>query len=299
MFLLVFLALAIAAVYIFIPSNIKINKAFIVHASPGALQRNFLTQEGWNKWFATGKNGIRFSEITPLPFDNASVLISDKKINHLSQVQTSMLPGGTIGINWSCNISAGNSPFDRMSKYAEAKRIKLAMDDVALRISDILNNSKQSYGFHVRQVTLTDNSMIATRDSLDHYPTVADIYGKIELLEKYALSNNAVTTNSTMLNIQRTHNGHYHFMVSLPVNKLLKNSAGIQYKQMLPKGNFLSTDSLFGGFQHLDSLFSEFENYKRDYNFASPAIPFQSLITDRRKEPDSSKWITKFYYPIY
>lgn len=173
------------------------------------------------------------------------------------------------------------------------------MDDIALRISGILADNKKSYGFNVRLVKLTDSSMIAIKDSVDHYPTIRDIYGKIELLEKYALSNNAVASNSPMLNIQRADNTRYYFMVSLPVNKLLKNNADINYKQMLPNGNFLSTDSIYGGFQLLDSLFKQFEIYKKDYNFTSPAIPFQSLITDRRKEPDSSKWITKFYYPVY
>lgn len=299
MFLLVFLVLAIAAVYIFIPSTIKINKAFIVHASPGSLQRNFLTQQGWNRWFGSSKDGILFSEITPLPFDNASVTISDKETRYLSQIQTSILPGDSIGINWSCNIVAGNNPFDRISKYVQAKKIKFAMDSIARSISGILENSKQSYGFHVRFTTLNDSCMIVTKGIVDHFPTVPDIYLKIELLEKFAVANMAAVTNYPMLYIQRADSGSYHFMVSLPLNKRLKGQGDILYKQMLPKGNFLSTDSLYGGFQYLDSLFTQFESYRKDYNFSSPAIPFQSLITDRRKEPDSSKWITKFYYPVY
>ena len=30
----------------------------------------------------------------------------------------------------------------------------------------------------------------------------------------------------------------------------------------------------------------------------SPAIPFESLITNRLEEPDTSKWVTKIYYPF-
>jgi hypothetical protein len=40
------------------------------------------------------------------------------------------------------------------------------------------------------------------------------------------------------------------------------------------------------------------QKYKDDYQRVSPAIPFYSLITDRLKEPDSSKWITKIYFPV-
>ena len=35
-----------------------------------------------------------------------------------------------------------------------------------------------------------------------------------------------------------------------------------------------------------------------DYHLTSPAISFQSLVTDRQVEKDSLKWITKIYYPI-
>jgi len=35
-----------------------------------------------------------------------------------------------------------------------------------------------------------------------------------------------------------------------------------------------------------------------DYQRAIIAIPFQMLITDRTKETDSTKWITRLYYPV-
>jgi hypothetical protein len=28
------------------------------------------------------------------------------------------------------------------------------------------------------------------------------------------------------------------------------------------------------------------------------AIPFQSLVTDRSKQPDTTKWITNIYTPV-
>jgi hypothetical protein len=29
------------------------------------------------------------------------------------------------------------------------------------------------------------------------------------------------------------------------------------------------------------------------------AIPYQSLVTDRMKEPDTMKWLTRLYVPVF
>jgi hypothetical protein len=36
----------------------------------------------------------------------------------------------------------------------------------------------------------------------------------------------------------------------------------------------------------------------QDHQRVAPAIPFQSLVTDRTKQPDTSKWVTRLYWPI-
>jgi hypothetical protein len=43
----------------------------------------------------------------------------------------------------------------------------------------------------------------------------------------------------------------------------------------------------------------ELTYYLSDYKKNSPAIPFQSLVTNRLLEIDTSKWVTKLYYPIF
>jgi hypothetical protein len=43
----------------------------------------------------------------------------------------------------------------------------------------------------------------------------------------------------------------------------------------------------------------QMKNYISDYQRTVMAIPFQSLVTDRRKEADTTKWLTKLYFPIF
>jgi hypothetical protein len=66
---------------------------------------------------------------------------------------------------------------------------------------------------------------------------------------------------------------------------------------MLGGGNILITE-IKGGSASIDKAFKEMENYVSDYRRTPPAIPFQSLVTDRMKEPDTSKWITRIFYPV-
>jgi hypothetical protein len=66
---------------------------------------------------------------------------------------------------------------------------------------------------------------------------------------------------------------------------------------MLGGGNILVTD-VNGGPSAIKYAFDRLEEYVSDTKRIPPAIPFESLITDRRKERDTSKWITRIYYPV-
>lgn len=308
--LLAFCLITLLLIYTLIPSQIKINKTIIVNASLASVSRNILYGNGWNNWFSQRKekitnlyffthNNIHFSNIKFVTATNATILIETNNIISNADISITPIKSDSILVNWSCIVDASKNPFKRINNYFNAIKIKKTMDEIANNFKVYIEDLKSIYGFNVRTTTLKDSSMIALKATINNYPTVSDIYAKIEILEHYANVNNASPTNFPMLNIQKIDSLHYNFMVALPVNKRLENSGEILYKQMLPNGNFLCSDSLNGGFKKLDILFTQFENYRRDLNLLSPAIPFQSLITDRRKEADTTKWITKFYYPIF
>jgi hypothetical protein len=40
-------------------------------------------------------------------------------------------------------------------------------------------------------------------------------------------------------------------------------------------------------------------NYISDHQYADAAVPYQSLITNRVTEKDTTKWVTKICYPVY
>ena len=100
-----------------------------------------------------------------------------------------------------------------------------------------------------------------------------------------------------MLNINSTDSSHYLVRVAIPVNKKLAGLGNISYKSMLGRGNILVTE-VRGGNDEIVKAYKQIQNYIADHGRTPPAIPFESLVTDRREEQDSSKWITRIYYPV-
>ena len=86
-------------------------------------------------------------------------------------------------------------------------------------------------------------------------------------------------------------------MVALPINKAVNNEGDFLFKQMV-KGNTLVAE-VNGGRATINNGLKALEQFKSDYQFTSPAISFELMITDRRAERDTSKWVTRLYYPVF
>ncbi len=153
------------------------------------------------------------------------------------------------------------------------------------------------YGLPILKALVSDSLLIFTEASSKGFPTTEFIYSQIDQLRKYIVDQSAKETGFPMLNINTTDSINYLTKVAIPVNKRLKSSGNISFRWMLGGGNILVTE-IKGGPASIDKAFKEMENYVSDYRRTAPAIPFQSLVTDRTKEPDTSKWITKIFYPV-
>jgi hypothetical protein len=100
-----------------------------------------------------------------------------------------------------------------------------------------------------------------------------------------------------MLNVSTADSIHYLTRVGMPVDRIIPTSKEISLKRMPAGGNMLIVD-VKGGTSTMNNALQQVQNFISDYHESAPAIPFFSLITDRRKETDTSKWLTKIYYPV-
>ena len=86
-------------------------------------------------------------------------------------------------------------------------------------------------------------------------------------------------------------------MVAVPTKTELPSEGNFQLKKMI-RGNILLAE-VKGGLHTIINGEQELDNYVNDYKKIAPAIPFQSLVTNRQLVTDTSKWVTQLYYPIF
>jgi hypothetical protein len=159
------------------------------------------------------------------------------------------------------------------------------------------SKTENIYGINIRQESVVDSILIFTHARSTEYPSVSFIYVLVDELKNYIKSQSANETGFPMLNVGSRDSTGYLVRVAIPVDKRLPSVGNISYKWMLGGGKILTTE-IKGGVEATNRASIQMNNYITDYHLSAPAIPFLSLVTDRRKEPDSSKWVSKIYYPI-
>jgi len=161
-----------------------------------------------------------------------------------------------------------------------------------------LGENKNIYHLDIKHRLVMDTVMMSTREKFKKYPSTEDIYKMIEKVKKHIRKFNGRETNFPMLNVNVHNDSSYEAMVAIPVDHSLPDQGNIFLKRMLYQGNILEAE-VKGGALRISQGFSDFKNYIMDNGKTPAAIPFEMLITNRSKEPDTSKWVTKLFYPIY
>lgn len=299
--LLTFAAIVVIASYIFIPSKIKISAVASGHANSKAVQRFLENDANWNKWWP-GSIPFYYNEfdfrLTKKMLNAFELQIPDKKDSLTTLLKILPDDNDSIIYLWSCEFESSKNPVTRLMQYFKATRIKKSLDILIEILKDSLKKEENLYGFRVQSIKVSDSVLISTRRTFNHYPNDPEIDTMIQLLRKYISSSNAVEKNYPMLNIHVEGTNNYEAMVAIATERLLPANSLFFPKLVLKGGNVLEA-SFTGGPAAIKKAFDNFENYRSDYGIQSPAIPYQLLITDRLKESDTSKWVTKFYYPIF
>ena len=306
------LATAIAALYVFIPKKIEISTTAYINVAADVANRNLSEAGKWKNWWS-GKSSIENSarvvnqgyfvyngigyKIVHTSMNAIEVVILPKKDTLNSTIRIFTLNEDSTALHWNVVIHTGNNPFERIRYYQLAKSIKKCMEDVFHNLRSFLEKKEKVYGIEIQRTTVTDTILITTKASFDHYPGTTDIYNLIGRLKQFISLQGARETNYPMLHVFKDKSNRYETMVAIPINKAIKGDATFAFKRMVP-GNILVSE-VRGGSHRIENALAEMEVYLKDYQLASPAIPFQSLVTNRTKEPDTTKWITRIYYPIY
>ena len=224
------------------------------------------------------------------------VSISNNQTFLNSLISIISINGDSIAVEWKSEMPENSNPINRIKNYIKAKELHNDMADILKSLQAFLKEDENIYGLKITQMKVKDTILISTKHISSSYPSTLTIYSIIKDLRNYLAKQGAGETNYPMLNIIED-SGYFRTMIAIPISKLIPERNHFILKRMVP-GKILVTE-VIGGSYTTNRALSQLNFYLDDNHLSSPAIPFESLITNRSLEPDTTKWITKIYYPIY
>jgi hypothetical protein len=295
--------LALILIYTAIPNQITLQSSEGVNAGGSAIHRTLLDKKivkGWwpgkitddNLYYQDLHYEINRGNITVMP-------VSIRKGNihaNTSLFLTSVLTDSTQ-LHWVGSLPTSYNPVTRAAAYFQAKKISKSMGVILKKMKQFYAVRDNIYGIKIKKTLVVDSLLIVTSAECTGYPTNEFIYGLVGKLQDYAARNAAKQTGYPMLNVSTADSTTYQVKVAIPTNKLLPSSKDIVQRTM-PGRNVILFTQVKGGNGVATSALEQIANYANDHQLKTPAIPFFSLVTDRRKEADTSKWITDIYYPV-
>lgn len=236
----------------------------------------------------------KYKIITNTPTATSMLIEHDGK-TALSNFQLIALNRDSTAVIWKGEMPSTNNPVERIKNYLSAVETQRNISKILQSAKIFLEKTENIYGINILQQQVKDTILISTKITCKSSPPTEEIYSLIKSLRAYILANGAVETNFPMLNI--TKDNSYNVMIAIPINRIIPATGKFVLKRMIP-GKILVTE-VKGGPYAAEKALRQLTIFMEDNYLTSPAIPFQSLVTERPEEPDTSKWITKIYFPVF
>jgi len=297
-------------IYIFIPGKISINARASVNFARSGLERTLFNDDNWKKWWPHNSENEPKDSLGPgLKFNNYQYTIQGKKTSSIlidinknntvihSSINLFYEDKNTAILDWNGLLYTSDNPIKKLRAYFEAKKIEKDLKSILNEVKVFFGRSENIYGSLIEERLVEDSVLIFTDTTSTGYPSTEFVYSMIGYLKKNMLVNSARETGYPMLNVTTDDSIHYLVKVAIPVDKEMPTAGNISYKKMMKAGNILVTE-VKGGPYMINNAFKQMETYVTDHERIPPAIPFLSLVTNRLQEPDTTKWITRIYYPV-
>lgn len=298
------ICLIIVGIAFFIPSQKKLSFSVPVNSSATAVAR-FLLSSSWPTWWP----GTTTSSSGEYGYKGFTYKIDKQLINgfNASIVYNADAVYGSLVVlpyktdscklAWSGNVNFSKNPVSRIAQYLKLKKFEHNIDDLLHALKTYFDDENNIYGARVKQIKIDETPLISTVKQFAHYPAVPEIYEVIDAVQQFIAVKNEKEMNYPMIHIHTEDSVNYDLMVAIQTGSEIQSS-GIFNLKLLKQGKMLTMD-VPGGPAKIQQQEAQLVNYLHDYNKMSPAIPYQLLITDRRKETDTSKWLTRLYYPVF
>jgi hypothetical protein len=303
---IVLAALLLISAYVFLPKKISSVTAEKISCNINSLNR-FVVEGNWPKWWPgtvlhdtlANKNIYAFNGynyvITGRKYN--SVLIQISQPDLIVDAAIFFLPiKDSVQAEWRYSLETNSNPINKINLYRVTKNIDSNLREILEAMKSFLESNLKVYGLNIGEMQVKDTILVSAKFSATKYPVTPEIYKVIDSIKNYISAHNAIETNSPMVHTWQD-SGLYKTTIAIPVNKVIPENNFFSMKRMVP-GKILVAEVKGGDYTSTEGL-RQLGLFVTDNGLSSPAIPFESLVTDRMSEPDTSKWITKLYYPIF
>jgi hypothetical protein len=288
--------LFIAGIYTFIPQNLDLSAIAYSHCTASGAYRIVSDQTQWRSWQPDNSTGDSFSIIKKM-YNSLDIHIHSGNTSVNSTLHLLPLSADSLALQWQCRLPDGDNPFTRLAQYRKAVTMKKNMSAVLAQLASFLSDTKNVYGYSIQRTSTIDTFLVATKSVFPGRPATPDIYRLVETLKKYTAGQGAKQTGPPIMNVTQQDDHGFQLMVALPTDRPLAGNHDIFFRKMIP-GAFMVADVTGGDHSVLHAL-QQMHFYFDDYKKTSMAIPFAALITNRMQEPDTARWVTRIYAPVY
>lgn len=302
---LILFSILFSGVYLIIPAHMA-NKHEVIIATAEMHVFKFLTNKNqWAKWWPghsdvrTGVFSYNGSSYILQKISNSAIetVRQHNDVTIHSKISFIATDKGRVKVDWIVQEPSSRNPFEIVSQYIEIKRNEDNLAKILNALKAFLEDDRNIYHIDIKLSTVKDSLVYATQVTMPQYPSMDKVYQMIDVLKKQITLQHGKQIDDPMLNVHQIGINNFSIMVGIPVDKMLKNQHDSFINKMV-LGNIL-TAKVIGGINTVRTAVNALESYRKDYGLISPAMPFESLKTNRIAVKDTSKWVTNLFYPIF
>jgi hypothetical protein len=302
-----FLLLAFISIYFIIPQKIQVTRIVEIDATDVNVSKFLVNKSPWAKWWpgkhtTTDSSSYTYKNISFTLQKNTNsdmhVLIGQNDIELNSVITYATTGEGMCEVTWFAEKQSSLNPFERIAEYFKIKRIAKDMDMVLADFKKFMQADVNVYGMNFTISKIQHPIVLATTIKTTDYPAAELIYSKVTELRKQIRVQNAMAVDSPIMNVHGVETGGYLVTVAVPINTIIEPGKNAMINKLVKDANALETQ-VKGGKNTILNAFSQLKNYQKAHRLISPAMPFESLVTNRLAEKDTTKWVTKIYCPVF
>lgn len=293
-----------AGIYLFIPTSPTLSSEITANCTFDAGSRILQHNSKWQYWWPaqkTGENLYKYKDsyyrIGKKLINGFEAVIYNEKDSANGSLQIITAGADSIKFQWVSSINFSNNPIKKITQYQHFKNIKNNVDELLAEIKKHFDKEENIYGFKIVKQKVTDANYISLKVSFNHYPSSLEVYEIVQSIKDYIKEKGGEENDNPILNIHTDDSVNFDAMVAIQTKREVNSNEKFKIKKMA-MGNMLVAE-VTGGNYTINEGEMELKNYISDYKKTSPAIPFQKLVTNRLLEPDTAKWVTKLYYPVF